>query len=515
MRHAPHVFAIFAVCLLLGFPLSDTDLWWHLAAGREMVAAGSWLRQDPFCSSSLAVPWTDLHWGFQILVHSVHAVFAEFGLMALRILLVSATVSIALRTRFSWESAGFAGLVVFASRTFLDLRPLLPTLACIALLWTLLEARRSRWNLLAIVSVQVVLVNIQGLFLLGPLVCFAHATGKLLEGDRKPALLDAGLACAMLAASMVNPWGSGAFELATRVAGRILPVHGNPYSWEISENLPLVGWLRESPLRALSLAWWAVGLAWLWRPGRGAAGRGILLGGMAILAAMAVRNLPLLAVASLLCVRPRPLAGRWPRFASAAAILILAATTAMADRRWNLPGGSVSPLQSPPESTRRILSSRPAPVFHELRLGGWLSWNLPRPGLCWADTRLVLHDETFLRSLLGTLDHPERFDAWSRERGFAYALLPVSSWPRNRPLVVHLLRSSDWKVLDTDGSWILFARTRPLDGSTAPGGIGTNRPTDPVLVEGRIHERFGANPRLAAFVRRQWRGVIADAGRSP
>lgn len=510
MRYAPLVFAAFALCLVLGFPLSDTDIWWHLAAGREMVSAGTWLRVDPFCSSSLGSPWIDLHWGFQLLLLAVHALSGNDGLWVLRILLVVATVAIALRSRFGWESASLACLAVFVSRTFLDLRPLLATMICLGLLWSLLEARRSRWNLCGILLLQVVMVNLQGLFLLGPLVALAHAAGRFLEAGRRPALRDAWIPAAMLAASLVNPWGPGAFELATRVAGRIVPVAENPYSWQISENLPLLDWIRESPLRLLGLSWWVLGIAWLWRPGPGAAGRALLLAGMAILALMAVRNLPLFALASLLSVRPRTASNRWPGFAAAAAILALAATAAIADRRWDLPGELASPLQSPPERMRRILSSRPAPVFHELRVGGWLTWNLPRDRLCWADTRLVLHDGAFLDSLLATLDHPERFEAWSLRLGFSYALLPVSIWPRNRPLVAHLLRSRQWRVEDTDGSWILFARA-----DAPPDSSGPPDPMDPAVVEGRIRERFGANPRLEELVRREWLGVLAETGGSP
>lgn len=507
MRNAPLVFAALSLCLLLGFPLSDTDIWWHLAAGREMVSSGSWLREDPFCSSSLGSPWTDLHWGFQLLLLGVHALSGNVGLWALRIVLVVATVALALRGRISWESAALACLAVFVARTFLDLRPLLPTLVCLGLLWSLLEAPRTRWNLCWILLLQVAMVNLQGLFLLGPLVALAHAAGRFLEEGRKPALRDAWIPAALLAASLVNPWGAGAFELATRVAERIVPVAGNPYSWQISENLPLLDWIREHPPRALGFSWWALGVAWLWRSGPGSTGRALLLGGMAILSLMAVRNLPLLALASCLCVRPRELPIRWIGPAAATAILALAATTAISDRRWDLPGGVVSPLQEPPERMRQILSESPAGLFHELRVGGWLSWNLPGDRLCWADTRLVLHDGAFLESLLETLDHPERFEAWSQQRGFSYALLPVSIWPRNRPLVAHLLRSQRWRVEDTDGSWILFARV-----DIPPDASGTPDPMDPAVVEGRIRERYGSNPRLEDLVRREWSGTLAEAG---
>src|SRR5687768_10834003 len=50
-------------------PVSDGDLWWHLAAGREMIATRSFLRVDPFTLSAAGRPWPDLHWLFQLFVY--------------------------------------------------------------------------------------------------------------------------------------------------------------------------------------------------------------------------------------------------------------------------------------------------------------------------------------------------------------------------------------------------------------------------------------------------------------
>jgi hypothetical protein len=80
-RHA------WAVLLLVGAastglaPAADGDVWWHLAAGREMLARGGWLFTDPFSSGAAGRPWIDVHWLFQLVVYAIHAALGLAGLV--------------------------------------------------------------------------------------------------------------------------------------------------------------------------------------------------------------------------------------------------------------------------------------------------------------------------------------------------------------------------------------------------------------------------------------------------
>ena len=51
-------------------PVADSDIWWHLAAAREMWRTGDVLRADPFSLGAAGRPWIDVHWLFQLLVHA-------------------------------------------------------------------------------------------------------------------------------------------------------------------------------------------------------------------------------------------------------------------------------------------------------------------------------------------------------------------------------------------------------------------------------------------------------------
>lgn len=490
------------------WPLSDTDLWWHLASGREMVDRMAWLRTDPFCTSSLGTPWIDLHWGFQLLVLAGQRLGGESGLVLLRAALVATAAFVALRGRPSWDTLAVGALLLAACRPFLDLRPLLVTLPCLAALWRILEGDLRRGPACAALALQVVLVNTQGLFLLGPAFALVAASGLALEGDRAGAVRRALLAAGLVAISLLNPWGFQAFELAFRVAARILPGADAVFAREIPENLPWLSWLRESPVRILPWFWAAVALVVLPRRGPGTTGRRLLLAFAAALSLLAVRNLPFLALATLLSVQPR----RWPRpraaAAACAALVAAFAAPALAERRWDLPDVAVAPAHFPGPASMAILRSRPGPVFHELRVGGWLSWRIPSTRTCWADTRLVLHDAGFVREYLDVLDDPSDFEAWSDRRGFRTVLVPAVAWPRWHGLLEHLLRSPRWRLVDGDGAWTLFVRTADAaDSADAPPAV------DRAAVDSALHARFGANPRLEGFVRAQWAAALAGTSR--
>lgn len=464
-----------------------------------MVAAHHWLRADPFCGSSIGRSWTDLHWGFQLLVFGIHNLGGLAALVATRILLVVLATAIALRDRMSWETALCACLGMALCRTFLDLRPLLVTLVLLSLLWRSLEAPKPRAWILLPLSIQLALVNTQGLFLLGPLFALAAAAGQFWEGDRSRARNLALVAVAMAIASLANPWGIGAFRLAGVVAGRIASQGGSVFAREIPENIAWIPWVLESPLRALLPLWLGLLTFLFWRSGSGSRGRFVLFAGCLILSLLAVRNLPFLVLASLYCLQPPQEPWRAMRWITPLVAVGFSGFFLM-EGRWNLPGSWIAPTHLPSERTLAHLDPAKGKVFHELRAGGWLSWKLPSRGACWADTRLVLHDEAFVLRYLDALDHPEDFDRWSDAEAFHWALVPTSAWPRWKPLASHLIGSPRWRLVHADGAWALFEKT----DSVAPlASFHTDS------VEFALHQRFSTNPRLESVVREQWRALVS------
>src|SRR5689334_13894334 len=62
-------------------PSADGDIWWHLAAGREMASRGALLRTDPFSVGAAGRPWIDVHWLFQLSVYAVERCAGLAGLV--------------------------------------------------------------------------------------------------------------------------------------------------------------------------------------------------------------------------------------------------------------------------------------------------------------------------------------------------------------------------------------------------------------------------------------------------
>src|SRR3990170_7171623 len=69
----------------------DTDLYWHLATGRFIVETGQIPRTDPFSSTRLSTPWTNVQWLPQI---GLFLLYRLGGFSALSIL-VAALVTLA------------------------------------------------------------------------------------------------------------------------------------------------------------------------------------------------------------------------------------------------------------------------------------------------------------------------------------------------------------------------------------------------------------------------------------
>lgn len=258
-------------------PVADGDIWWHLAAGREILNSRAFLRSDVFSSGAAGRPWTDLHWLFQVGAHALHALGGLRALVLTKAALVAAgAVGLAwVVGRREAAPGGSSGreeravglwlftivmvAALFCARHLLLVRPVILTLLFLVAFFAVLEEFRrtqSRRVLVALPLLQIVWANCQGLFALGPVVVLHFAVGAWITwlAERRGAstrtfvrepgvgpLLVVLLACA--AASLVTPYGLRALTLALEIATRITPSAGNPYSSEIAENIP--PWILE------------------------------------------------------------------------------------------------------------------------------------------------------------------------------------------------------------------------------------------------------------------------------
>jgi tetratricopeptide (TPR) repeat protein len=520
-------------------PSSDGDVWWHLAAGREMVARGGLLFTDPFSVSAAGRAWPDVHWLFQLLCYAVHRTLGLAALVWLKCALVGGGALLLLagvmRDRFAaWTRPLLVTLLLAAllvSRQLLLVRPIMITLPCLALFFYELERYRfdaEPRRLLVLAAVQVLWANCQGLSALGPAVVAAYAAAAGLDAwlGRRPGwpfarelgsarrfkqLSVALLAC--LVTSAITPFGARGWWLPAQLLHRLVPGEHNIYAHTVAENVPPFLLEQWSGGEFWHLKWFfgLLGLALLAGGRRIRLSHAFLLVGFSALALLGNRNVLLLywIAAPLAALQLAPAARRIaralgkPRGAplvaanSVALAVLLAVSGVAAAREASL--AEPSPFRAPAESVRRLASLRGSgDVFTADHHGGYLIWQLYPRYRPYIDTRLVLRSAHEYAEYLSLADEPERFDAFQAQQRFSYVLLPVAYPDRYLSLIAHLERSRAWKLLYTNGSEVLFGRAElsaepALDLSAAPT-------TDRIVAE--LDSRYAKQPELRAAARR-------------
>ncbi|KGE03072.1 hypothetical protein HRUBRA_02304 [Pseudohaliea rubra DSM 19751] len=140
------------VLLYLSFGYTEmmgSDLWWHLAAGREMLAQGTVWLDDPFSYSAAGEPWRNHEWLADLIFYGWANVFGVPALVYWKWLVVVATyLGLALvleRMGGDRGAAVLAAAVALAlAAPFIDVRPHLYTLAGVVLLLHLALERPPR-----------------------------------------------------------------------------------------------------------------------------------------------------------------------------------------------------------------------------------------------------------------------------------------------------------------------------------------------------------------------------------
>jgi hypothetical protein len=523
------------VLVALG-PISDGDIYWHVAAGREMLRRGALLRVDPFTLSAAGRPWVDVHWLFQLAVALVHRACGFVGLCVGKALVLAAGAAISTRAA---ERAGGAvardacaaallGLL-FLARHLVPLRPIVVTLLLVAAFVAVLEAHRAgarpRW-LLALPLLQIVWVNCQGLSPLGPALVACYLAGAWIAAALAGRPRAAPVALRPLAvalgltvlASFATPYGLDAVALPARLLARIGPGADNVFGREIAENVPPFVLDRTSPEAAGHFRWvlaaLALALAAL-RP-RLAAAHALVLAGFAGLALLANRNVPLfywvLAPIGAIALAPRAaealaalrrrawLGGRAPARAALAALsAALAGEVALAGVALarEAPIGAPTSFHFPTESARLLArAGASGPIFAPDQHGGYLELAVPalRP---YIDTRLILHTAREYRDYLAVFDDPDRFAALDEAYRFRYVVLTTAYPDRYLGLAGRLAADPGWRLLYTDGSELLFGRQGDAD-------LEALRLDDRATVDGIaavLDARFGARPAERAAAR--------------
>ncbi|TDG15409.1 hypothetical protein E2F43_04035 [Seongchinamella unica] len=189
--------------------MAGSDLWWHIAAGREILQTGSPRLVDDWSFSANGADWLNHEWLADIIYYQWVSVFGLTSLVYWKWLLIVVTFGVLQYVLYRQTGSALAaficaGMAAAMAAPFLDVRPHLYTLLFFSVLLGLACGRQvSRWVLAVLF---VVWVNLHGGFFFGlmALAILVFPWRHLSLDQFRPAFITGALC---VAACLLNPSG--------------------------------------------------------------------------------------------------------------------------------------------------------------------------------------------------------------------------------------------------------------------------------------------------------------------
>jgi tetratricopeptide (TPR) repeat protein len=503
-----------AFCLT---PLAEVDFFWHLLAGQRILATGHAPQADEFTYTSAGAPWIDTTWLFQTGAAAAHAAGGFPLLDLLKVTVVTGAFALAFLTAARRQATLAAPLLalpgVVAAQERFTLRPEIVSFLMLGLLLLILGERRRHPALLALLPFLFALwANVHSLYAAGLAALFLAIAGDGVDRLRRrdpgpdsgprpapPFGIRAGawiaaIAGLCLVATLLTPYRFAAWRLAgtllfERLSGETV------FARRIAEfQSPFSGFGGTSSVVAFAVLLGLLLLAMIFGRRALSGGDVLLLAAFTVLALLARRNMPLLALVAIPCAAPAgasawsDLARRSGRGAAPPAVWGLARIVLglggcvaallllgdIASNRFYARDGTqrafgtgIAPGVFPETGAALVSRLRPAgEAFHDLADGGYLAWRWWPERRTYIDGRLEVHAERLFATWLQALQDPARFEAEARDRDIGVVLWSHRSATDATPLLRHLAASPDWDLVHVDLESALFLR-RPAGAGTA------------------------------------------------
>ncbi len=521
------------------------DLWWHLAAGRWMLAERALTRTDEFSFTAARSPWLNDAWlgdvifaGWELAFGTHGLVWWKWGLIATIFLVVCATLRrVALErvddpsdatARSAAALAAYVGATLGAvtAGPFLDMRPQLYTFLGVALVLQGSVARREPAWWLPLVFVAWANLHAGFIFGLGCLgVALVPALGAASQRRQRGILIGA----LSVGACLLNPYGPAALTRPLRYAfDRASPFHALAEWWP-----PFRPGGVESPLYPFLLGIFA--LAALAALGQRrhrnlpAFWVGLILGcGTLAMSLTSRRFVPLFAIVQSLTVAAVaapalvPLARRLPPLVPALGALALGIVWLAPYPRAGYAFHYLTAEDHFPIETANFIETNglSGNVFAQYAWAGYLQMRSAGRMKVYVDGRAdaVYPDDVFLRYRQASLGEP----GWIEivEGSAAEWIL----WPRNLPwgaLPRALLSTGRWRQVHVDAVAVLLRRhdgTPPASYQPTPAsGVRSYAIGTLALDQGNLNEARRELARALAeapYLRRACNGLAIAEARS-
>jgi len=429
-------------------PIADTDLWWHLATGRETVAHGL-VQSDVFSWTVRGMPVTTDQWLGQVVLYLSYALAGWSAVAVLRIALAAALIAFVARAA-TGRSARPLAVVLATVPALLLTRPVIvdrPELAGFVLFAALLYLLRlgrggSPRALLACVVLIGVWANVHGSFAVGVVTtAFVCAEGALRDVARRREYVV--VALATVAVTFLTPAGIATW---TAPGSHFLSPPRDVQEWNVIDV--------RTPLGLAYVATLALVLVCVFLGPRVAIADAVVLVPIAFLSLTAARQAPLLAIAaaplfadrltrlqSRLAGSPATTSRRAEALLAAGALALVVVALAIAPR---MPDERAYP--------RAALDSIPTGdgLLARYEWGGWLIWNAPATPV-FVDGRLVPYRGAVLDDYQRVIAaKPAWRDALAR-LGVRQLLIVPSD-----PAAVRA-RELGWRVIASSDTFVLIA----------------------------------------------------------
>lgn len=474
-----------AVILFSIFPLTDTDIWWHLACAREWVTTWTPVR----------MPVVNVHEYFQLVVGFVYSLGGAPLLVAFKAILWG-TVFALFGCR-AWQSL-VAVVLLFIFRYHFEIRPVLFSLLFLGIYWNILprifEDCRSDSRkgaaiscccfVALILAIQWLWCKFQGLYILGPLfallVLFAKIWNSCKGGEKlspKAVAWRVAFVLTLFAMPFLHREGLNLFLYPFGLLDRLLGLTPSAaiFASEIAENRSPITLLLagENVLQsALMIVLCLVGIffaikRFICRNSEFGVRNSELIWLMitAILALVAERNFvlflpvligvlttsskqPKVATSSLIPRVPLPtvycllptffILGLWARSLSAYDFSMVA--------YQRVPVDAANWMQKHPHSGR---------LFNDDRAGGYLAFVNPDDST-YIDGRFILKTAEFFENYLAYAAYPERFLSDADSLNMDRAIFPLRYYARWETLLQSLEKDSRWHPVYRDEYFVVF-----------------------------------------------------------
>lgn len=482
------VIAVFVILFAI-FPLTDTDIWWHLACAREWVTTWTPVR----------TPVVNVHEYFQLAVGFVYGLGGAPLLVAFKAILWGVVFALFLlpenpkchcevRRTAAISSCMRRSLVavvlLFVFRYHFEMRPVLFSLLFLGIYWNVLprlfaNSRLTPVNTLfavLILAIQWTWCKTQGLYILGPLFAVLVLTAGIWNsrksGDkfsRKALALRGAFVVALFAMPFLHREGLALFLYPFGLLDRLLGLSPSAaiFASEIAENrspftLLMAGENTLECVLVILLCLAGMGLA-IWRlyNNRRPGVLNVSLLATAILVLIAERNFVLFLPVLLATLPNFPF--HTPHFTSCRLLstVYFLLPTFFIFGLWvrSLSAYDISMVayQRVPVDATVWMQNHPhkGKLFNDDRAGGYLALMNPADSI-YIDGRFILKTADFFERYLNYAKDPALFMHDADSLGIDRALFPLQYYARWDTLLRALLQDSRWHLAYRDEYFAVF-----------------------------------------------------------